>query len=42
MKRKNPIAKALRTPRFKLKVIKSKKVYDRKREKPEGSPSYFF
>jgi len=29
--KKNPIAKALRTPRFRLKVIKSKKIYDRKK-----------
>jgi hypothetical protein len=31
--RRNPIAKALRTPRFRLRVIKSKKIYDRKQEK---------
>lgn len=30
--KKNPIAKALRTPRFRLRVIKSKKIYDRKKE----------
>ena len=31
MPRKNPIAKNLRTRRFRLKVIKSKKVYNRSR-----------
>lgn len=27
---KNPVAKALRTPRFKMQIIKSKKQYNRK------------
>ena len=29
-KKKNPYAKILRTPQFKSKVLKSKKIYDRK------------
>ena len=29
--RRNPIAKALRTPKFKKKVIKNKKKYNRKK-----------
>lgn len=29
-KKSNPIAKALRTPRFKQKIKKSKKIYNRK------------
>lgn len=28
--KRNPVAKALRTPRFKIQVVKSKKLYDRK------------
>lgn len=27
---KNPVAKALRTPRYRMQVIKSKKLYNRK------------
>jgi hypothetical protein len=27
---KSPVAKALRTPRFKMQVVKSKKLYSRK------------
>jgi len=30
---KNPVAKSLRTPRFAMPVVKSKKLYNRKREK---------
>ena len=30
-KKSNPIAKEVRTPKFKSQVIKSKKVYDRKK-----------
>ena len=30
MKRKNPVAKALRTPLFRKRVVVSKKVYNRK------------
>jgi hypothetical protein len=33
MTKRNPIAKVLRTPRFKLRVKRSKRVYDRKRAK---------
>jgi|TARA_R100000789_G_C3017899_1_gene152836 hypothetical protein len=33
MKRSNPIAKELRTPRYKARVIKSKKEYNRKKIK---------
>ena len=29
---KNPIAKELRTPKYKSRVVKSKKIYDRKKE----------
>lgn len=31
MKTRNMIAKDLRTPKYKMRVIKSKKVYDRKK-----------
>ena len=31
IKKSNPIAKEVRTPRFKLKVIASKKIYNRKK-----------
>ncbi len=31
VKVRNPIAKDLRTPKYRLRVVKSKKVYDRKR-----------
>lgn len=30
MKKRNPIAKAVRTPAFKMQVVKSKKLYSRK------------
>ena len=30
--KKNPIAKELRTPKYKSRVVKSKKLYDRKKE----------
>jgi hypothetical protein len=30
IKRNNPIAKDLRTPKYKMRVVKSKKVYQRK------------
>ena len=30
MKKKNPIAKALLTPKYKPRVVKSKKIYKRK------------
>ena len=30
-KMKNPIAKEVRTPKYKSQVIKSKKIYDRKK-----------
>jgi hypothetical protein len=29
--KKNPVAKAVRTPRFKIQIVKSKKLYDRKK-----------
>ena len=28
----NPVAKQVRTPKFKSKVVKSKKIYDRKKQ----------
>jgi hypothetical protein len=28
---KNPVAKSLRTPRFKMQIVKSKKLYNRKK-----------
>ena len=31
----NPVAKEVRTPKFKSKVIDSKKIYDRKKEQVE-------
>ena len=31
----NPVAKEVRTPKFKSKVIDSKKIYDRKKEQDE-------
>jgi len=33
MKTRNMIAKDLRTPKYKMRVVKSKKVYDRKKMK---------
>lgn len=33
--KKNPVAKAIRTPRFRMQVVKSKKVYNRKRKNQE-------
>lgn len=33
IKPKNLVAKDLRTPKYKMRVVKSKKQYDRKREK---------
>ena len=34
MKKRNPIAKTLRTPRFKKRVIANKTKYNRKKQKP--------
>jgi hypothetical protein len=31
--KKNPVAKALRTPKFKKKIVKNKKKYNRKKHK---------
>jgi hypothetical protein len=31
--KKNPVAKALRTPKFKKRIIKNKKTYNRKKNK---------
>jgi hypothetical protein len=31
----NPVAKEIRTPKFKSQVIKNKKVYDRKKEQAD-------
>ena len=36
----NPVAKEVRTPNFKSKVIDSKKIYDRKKEQDELKESY--
>ena len=36
----NPVAKEVRTPKFKSKVINSKKVYDRKKQQDELRESY--
>ena len=36
----NPVAKEVRTPNFKSKVIDSKKIYDRKKEQDELRESY--
>ena len=36
----NPVAKEVRTPKFKSKVIDSKKVYDRKKQQDELRESY--
>jgi len=33
MRKRNPVAKSLRTPKFKTKVIKNKKRYNRKKDK---------
>ena len=38
MPRKNPIAKSLRTRRYRLKVIKSKKVYNRSKQNDKIMP----
>lgn len=31
MKKRNPVAKSLRTPKFKQKIVKNKKQYNRKK-----------
>jgi hypothetical protein len=36
----NPVAKEVRTPKFKSKIIDSKKIYDRKKEQDELRESY--
>jgi len=36
MKRFNPIAKNLRTPLYRKRIVESKKVYSRKKEKVDG------
>jgi hypothetical protein len=36
----NPVAKEVRTPKFKSKVVESKKLYDRKKEEDELKESY--
>lgn len=36
---KNPIAKDLRTPKYRLRVVKDKKSYDRKAQKREDQKS---
>ena len=36
----NPVAKEVRTPKFKSKVINNKKIYDRKKEQDELRESY--
>ena len=36
----NPVAKEVKTPKFKSKVIDSKKIYDRKKEQDELRESY--
>ena len=36
----NPVAKEVRTPKFKSKVVESKKLYDRKKEEEELKESY--
>ena len=36
----NPVAKEVRTPKFKSKVIDSKKIYDRKKQQDELRESY--
>ena len=32
MKKRNPVAKSLRTPKFKQKIVKNKKHYNRKKD----------
>jgi hypothetical protein len=32
MKKRNPVAKSLRTPKFKQKIVKNKKQYNRKKD----------
>jgi hypothetical protein len=36
MKKNNPVAKELYTPQYKPKVVKSKKIYDRKDDESIG------
>ncbi len=36
MKKNNPVAKELYTPQYKPKVVKSKKIYDRKNDESIG------
>tara|TARA_B100001123_G_C14877033_1_gene854403 strand:- start:266 stop:409 length:144 start_codon:yes stop_codon:yes gene_type:complete len=38
IKRKNPIAKDLRTPKYKLQMVKNKKLYDRKKKTNTKNP----
>lgn len=33
MKPRNPVAKDLRTPKYRMRVVKSKRVYDRKQQR---------
>jgi hypothetical protein len=35
MRKLNPAAKAVRSPKFRPRTVKSKKIYTRKREHPE-------
>ena len=37
MGKRNPIAQDLRTPKYKTRVVKSKKLYSRKKRKNSGS-----
>ena len=41
MKKRNPVAKSLRTPKFKQKIVKNKKKYNRRDKEPEVINHYW-
>lgn len=38
---RNPVARELQSKRFKAKIVKSKRIYDRKKARRKVEPSYF-
>ena len=41
MKKQNPIAKELRTPKYRKRVVKDKTIYDRKRDEEDDDKRRF-
>ena len=35
MKKRNPIARSLRTPKYRKRIVRLKKIYNRKKQKPQ-------